>query len=79
MVIWLIGLSGAGKTVIGKELYRLLKQKKQSYVFIDGDVIREIFDNDLGHTFEDRMINSKRISRLCHFLSSQNMKILEMF
>ena len=76
MVIWLIGLSGSGKTVIGKELYSLFKEKEETYVFIDGDVIREMFDNDLGHTRDDRLINSRRISRLCHFLSIQNVNVI---
>ena len=75
MVIWLIGLSGAGKTVIGQELFTLFKQNNNC-VFIDGDIIRDIFNNDLGHSLEDRKKNSRRISRLCHFLSRQNISVV---
>ena len=75
MVVWLIGLSGAGKTVIGQELFTLFKQNNNC-VFIDGDIIRDIFNNDLGHSLEDRKKNSRRISRLCHFLSRQNISVV---
>jgi len=54
MVIWVIGLAAAGKTVIGKELYSELKKKYSNLVFLDGDIIREIMGNDLEHTLEDR-------------------------
>jgi len=71
MVIWLIGMSGAGKTSIGKEVYRLLKAKRPNVVFLDGDAIRHVMGNDLGHTIEDRKVNADRICRFCKFLDDQ--------
>ena len=76
MVIWIIGLAGAGKTVIGKELYNELKKKYSNIVFLDGDIIREIMGNDLGHTIEDRKKNSDRICRLCKTLDEQGIHII---
>lgn len=75
-VIWITGLSGAGKSTIGKIAYQELKNKKISAVFLDGDVIREICDNDLGHTPEDRLVNAKRLSKLCLFLSKQGLHVI---
>ena len=46
MVIWVIGLSGSGKTTFANELYKSLKNKKK-FIKIDGDVIRDLFQNDL--------------------------------
>ena len=48
MVIWLIGMSGVGKTVIGKEVYKSLKARRPNVVFLDGDSVREIMGNDVG-------------------------------
>lgn len=66
MVIWLIGISGAGKTTLGKQLvqhYRALG--KPSYL-IDGDAVRAFFAGDLGYSREARMENIKRIILAAH-------------
>lgn len=76
MVVWLIGMSGAGKTAIGKEVYKQLKARNQSVVFLDGDSIREVMGNDLGHTIADRRVNAGRISRLCKYLDSQGIDVV---
>ena len=76
MVIWLIGMSGAGKTVIGKEVCELLKAKKSNVIFLDGDIIREIMGNDLGHSIDDRRKNAGRICRLCQYLDSQGIDVV---
>lgn len=76
MVIWIIGMSNSGKTAISKEVYSLLKSKRSNVVFIDGDIVREIMGNDLGHTIEDRKINAGRICRLCSNLSSQGIDVV---
>ena len=39
-LIWITGLSGAGKTTIGREVYSLLKKKHKNSVFVDGDIFR---------------------------------------
>lgn len=76
MVIWLIGLSGVGKTAIGREVYNLLKVKRQNVVFFDGDIMREIMGGDLGHTLEDRLHNAHRICRFCEYLDSQGIDVV---
>lgn len=75
-LLWITGLSGSGKTTIGKEVYKRLKQKNQNIVFLDGDSFREILGNDLGHTPKDRLENAKRISRMCQFLISQEINVV---
>lgn len=76
MVIWLIGVSGSGKTEIGRRVYKKIKKTFSNTVFIDGDTIREINDHDLGHTIKDRKRNSDRICNLCKMLDSQDINVV---
>ncbi len=75
-LIWITGLSGAGKTTIGSEVYEIIKKKYLNIVFMDGDIIREILGNDLGHDIEDRKKNAIRISKMCEFLTNQNINVV---
>ena len=63
-LIWITGLSGAGKTTIGREVYSLLKKKHKNSVFVDGDIFREIMGNEFSHSKKDRLKNARIISRL---------------
>ena len=42
-VIWITGLSGAGKTTLAREVVKQLRELKKSVVFLDGDKLREVF------------------------------------
>lgn len=61
-VIWLTGISGSGKTTLGLKLKSELEKKYGRIEFIDGEDVRHFFENDLGYTREDRILNVKRIS-----------------
>lgn len=78
MVIWLVGMSGAGKTTIGRELYALIKSSHPNTVFVDGDEVREIFrhEGDDAYTVEGRRQNSERISALCRWLDRQGINVV---
>ncbi len=75
-LVWLTGLAGSGKTTIGREVYKNLKNGDDNVVFLDGDGIREIFGNDLGHDPEDRLKNAWRIAKLCRFLVEQGLVVV---
>ena len=72
MIVWIIGLSGAGKTTIAKRVVEELKKDHPNSVLVDGDVLREIWGDSPGHTVEGRRINPYRISHLCRSLDSQD-------
>ncbi len=72
MVLWLIGISGSGKSTLGVEIKKYLNcLNKKSYI-IDGDLIRDFFDNDLGYSRQDRVANIKRIILAAHLLSQND-------
>lgn len=75
-VYWITGLSGAGKTSVGKLLYEKMKQKYPNTVFLDGDVLREVFGNDLGYTRGERIKCAMRYARLCKMLQEQGMNVI---
>lgn len=61
MVLWLIGISGAGKTTIGRKLEEHFNKIGKKCYLLDGDEVRDLFDRDLGYTDADREANIKRI------------------
>lgn len=76
MVFWITGLSGAGKTTIGKLLYESLNKKHIKSVFLDGDILRDAFGGDLGYEEEDRHKCAKRYSGICKILAEQNINVI---
>ena len=53
MVVWIIGLSGAGRTTLENEVIAYVRSAQCNFVLIDGDIIRNVFGNDLRHTIEE--------------------------
>ena len=76
MVIWIIGISGAGKSTLAEAIEEKISNDVKNLIILDGDVIREVFQNDLGYTINDRRINANRISRLSKFLDDQGIHVL---
>lgn len=54
----------------------MLKAEHPHTVFLDGDMVRAITGNDLGHTIEDRWQNAQRVSRLCFELDRQGIHVV---
>lgn len=71
MVIWITGLSGAGKTTLSNALLQSLKPALPQLLHLDGDTIRSIFSEDLNFSEEHRRIQINRIQRLAKVLSDQ--------
>ena len=76
MLIWITGLSGAGKTTIATALYKRLKPKYVNLVLLDGDVFREAMGRDVGYDLDGRKIMAERMSRLCGCLVKQDIHVI---
>ena len=48
----------------------------ETIVSLDGDILRELWGNDLGHDLESRRKNAQRICRLCQFLDQQGLNLV---
>jgi len=77
-VLLLHGLSGSGKTTIGKCLYKDLS-KKINVIHIDGDDFRQGLSSGLGYSLEDRYENIRRLMELCKMLLNNNISVIASF
>lgn len=68
-VVWLTGQPGAGKTVLGSLMKSHLEENilEKKFVIIDGDDIRELFENK-DYSIQGRLKNVKFVQDLCCFL-----------
>ncbi|QHT70408.1 adenylyl-sulfate kinase [Rhodocytophaga rosea] len=60
VVIWMIGLSGSGKSTIAKEVEKSLHQQGFLTQLLDGDNLRTGINNNLGFSEADRLENIRR-------------------
>ena len=63
-VIWMTGLSGAGKTTIAQHIERELNRRGHLTQILDGDNIRSGINCNLGFSPDDRIENIRRISEI---------------
>ena len=76
MIIWITGISGSGKTTLALQLIKKLITKNKNIVNIDGDIIRDLFGNDLNYDIQSRILQIKRIQKLCAFLNRQKIIVV---
>lgn len=72
---WITGLSGAGKTTIGTMLYEHIKSIKQNVVFLDGDILRQIYKSN-DYSVEGRRNLAFQHGRLCKMLTEQGIDVV---
>jgi adenylylsulfate kinase len=75
-VIWITGLSGAGKTTLCRALWQALKPECPQLVCLDGDAVRAAFGHDLGYREADRRTQIQRMQRLAQLLADQGLVVL---
>ena len=68
-VIWLTGLSGAGKSTIALNVERRLLELGRVAYTLDGDNLRHGLCSDLGFKPEDRRENIRRVGELVRLMA----------
>jgi adenylylsulfate kinase len=74
-IFWITGLSGSGKTTIGKAILPQIKKKFGHTIMINGDNIREIY-NFKKFDKTSRLKLAKNNFDLCFFLLNQGFNVI---
>lgn len=75
-VIWLTGLSGAGKSTIAQSLRARVMADGLPVAILDGDDVRRGLSQGLGFGQADRCENIRRIAEVARLLSDQGVVVL---
>lgn len=65
LIIWICGLSGAGKSTVADGVTRALEGDGLKVLVLDGDVVRERFHQTLGFTEAEIIENNGLVADLC--------------
>lgn len=78
-VLWLTGLSGAGKTTLAGALERALFDRNIAAFVLDGDNIRKGLSADLGFSAGDRRENIRRIAEVARLFAEAGLVVVTAF
>ncbi len=78
-VVWLTGLSGAGKSTIANIVEKRLHQLGQHTYILDGDNVRHGLSRDLGFTEADRVENIRRVAEVARLMADAGLIVLVSF
>ena len=78
-VVWLTGLSGAGKSTIANLVEKRLQADGRHTYLLDGDNVRHGLNKDLGFTEEDRVENIRRVAEVSKLMVDAGLIVLVSF
>ena len=78
-IVWLTGLSGAGKSTIANLLERRLHHAGHHTYLLDGDNVRQGLNKDLGFTAADRVENIRRVAEVAKLMVDAGLIVIASF
>jgi bifunctional enzyme CysN/CysC len=78
-VLWLTGLSGAGKSTIANLVEKKLHALGRHTYLLDGDNVRHGLNKDLGFTDVDRVENIRRIAEVAKLMIDAGLIVITAF
>ncbi|MBN1320002.1 MAG: adenylyl-sulfate kinase [Thermoleophilia bacterium] len=78
-LVWLTGLSGAGKSTIAHLVEARLHERGVHTYILDGDNVRHGLNADLGFSDDDRRENIRRIGEVAKLLVDAGLVVLATF
>jgi bifunctional enzyme CysN/CysC len=78
-VLWLTGLSGAGKSTIANRIEKKLTAQGRHTYLLDGDNVRHGLNKDLGFAAQDRVENIRRVAEVSRLMVDAGLIVLVSF
>ena len=78
-VLWLTGLSGAGKSTIADRVEAALHARGHHTYLLDGDNVRHGLNRDLGFTDAARVENIRRVAEVARLMTDAGLIVLVSF
>jgi bifunctional enzyme CysN/CysC len=76
VIVWLTGMSGAGKSTIANELEKQLASAGYHTMILDGDNVRHGLNRDLGFTEPDRVENIRRAGEVAKLMTEGGLIVI---
>ncbi len=78
-ILWLTGISAAGKSTIANLVERELHSRGHHTYLLDGDSVRQGLNADLGYTESDRVENIRRVAEVAHLMVDAGLIVIVAF
>ncbi|MDQ6809134.1 MAG: adenylyl-sulfate kinase [Verrucomicrobiota bacterium] len=78
-VVWLTGLSGAGKSTIARALEAELFRRGMHTYVLDGDNVRHGLNSNLGFSPDDRVENIRRVGEVAKLMADAGAVVITAF
>lgn len=76
IVVWLTGMSGAGKSTIAHAFVERMQTFGMRSIMLDGDVLRTGLNSDLGFSVEERTENLRRVAHVAALFRNEGFVVV---